>query len=186
LAPHPAQAWKKPLVQGAGTPESLAESLPFAIRNRRANVNFVHFALIEAMTPQLGRSGIISLTTGGEKLRIIISSRFTSPYSEKLFSRVAAGTRADARVAVDGPPKALTGWSETTPPERARLLLEAAEILKRRRTEIAEVLAREIGSTISFATCQQDPVASPRAGPSTLPRWRAAAPHHQFAPARRG
>src|SRR5216684_6988542 len=78
------------------------------------------------------------------------------PYSGKLFARVAAGSRADGRAAVDAAAKAFAGWADTTPAEKARLFLKAAEIVKRRRTEIAEVLARETGSTISFATFQQD------------------------------
>jgi acyl-CoA reductase-like NAD-dependent aldehyde dehydrogenase len=82
------------------------------------------------------------------------------PYSGKLFARVAAGSRADARVAVDAAAKAFPGWSEATPAEKARLFLKAAEIVRRRRSEIAEVLARETGSTISFATFQQDLVAA--------------------------
>ena len=82
------------------------------------------------------------------------------PYSGRLFARVAAGSRADARVAVDAASRAFAGWSATTPSEKARLFLKAAEIVKRRRSEIAEVLARETGSTISFATFQQDLVAS--------------------------
>jgi acyl-CoA reductase-like NAD-dependent aldehyde dehydrogenase len=82
------------------------------------------------------------------------------PYSGKLFARVAAGTRADGRVAVDAASKAFAGWADTTPAEKARLFLKAAEIVKRRRSEIAEVLARETGSTISFATFQQDLVAA--------------------------
>ena len=82
------------------------------------------------------------------------------PYSGKLFARVAAGTRVDARAAVDAAAKAFPAWAETTPAEKARLFLKAAEIVKRRRTEIAEVLARETGSTISFATFQQDLVAA--------------------------
>src|SRR2546425_2977009 len=82
------------------------------------------------------------------------------PYSGKLFARVAAGTRADGRVAVDAASKAFTRWSGTPPAEKARLFLRAAEIVKRRRSEIAEVLARETGSTISFATFQQDLVAA--------------------------
>src|ERR1700726_950396 len=82
------------------------------------------------------------------------------PYSGKLFARVAAGTRADGRAAVDAAAKAFAGWAETTPAERARLFLKASEIVKRRRSEIAEVLARETGSTISFATFQQDLVAA--------------------------
>ncbi len=75
------------------------------------------------------------------------------PYSGKLFARVAAGSRAAAA-------KAFAGWAETTPTEKARLFLKASEIVKRRRSEIAEVLARETGSTISFATFQQDLVAA--------------------------
>ena len=82
------------------------------------------------------------------------------PYSGKLFARVAAGSRADARVAVDAASRAFSGWSETAPTERARLFLKAAEIVRRRRSEIAEVLVRETGSTISFATFQQDLVAA--------------------------
>jgi acyl-CoA reductase-like NAD-dependent aldehyde dehydrogenase len=82
------------------------------------------------------------------------------PYSGKLFARVAAGSRTDARAAVDAAAKAFPGWAETTPSEKARLFLKASEIVKRRRTEIAEVLARETGSTISFATFQQDLVAA--------------------------
>jgi len=82
------------------------------------------------------------------------------PYSGKLFARVAAGSRADARVAVDAASNAFAGCSETTSAERARLFLKASEIVTRRRTEIAEVLARETGSTISFATFQQDLVAA--------------------------
>src|SRR5271170_7682776 len=76
------------------------------------------------------------------------------PYSGKLFARVAAGTRADGRAAVDAAALAFPGWAETTPAEKARLFLRASEIVKRRRSEIADVLARETGSTISFATFQ--------------------------------
>ena len=82
------------------------------------------------------------------------------PYSGKVMARVAAGSREDARVAVDAAAKAFTGWSQTAPSERARLFLKAAEIVRRRRAEIAEVLARETGSTISFATFKQDLVAA--------------------------
>lgn len=78
------------------------------------------------------------------------------PYSRKIFARVAAGSRADARIAVDAAAKAFPAWAETTPAERAHLFLKAAEIVRRRRSEIAETLARETGSTISFSTFQQD------------------------------
>jgi acyl-CoA reductase-like NAD-dependent aldehyde dehydrogenase len=56
------------------------------------------------------------------------------PYSGNLFARVAAGSRTDARLAVDAASKAFTGWSEAPPAEKARLFLKAAEIVKRHRS----------------------------------------------------
>src|SRR5260221_3986613 len=82
------------------------------------------------------------------------------PYSGQLFARVAAGSRADARAAVDAAAKAFPAWAASTPAERARLFLKAAEIVRRRRDEIAQILARETGSTISFSTFQMDLVAA--------------------------
>ncbi|MDB5974987.1 MAG: aldehyde dehydrogenase family protein [Nevskia sp.] len=82
------------------------------------------------------------------------------PYDRGLFARVAAGGRAEATVAVKAAAAAFPAWAETTPVERAKLFFKAAEIVKRRRAEIAQILALETGSTISFATFQQDLVAA--------------------------
>src|SRR5258707_14944781 len=78
------------------------------------------------------------------------------PYDRSLYARVAAGGRPEATRAVDAAARAFPAWSQSTPAERARLFFKAAEIVKRRRAEIAEILALETGSTISFATFQQD------------------------------
>src|ERR1700704_2637323 len=82
------------------------------------------------------------------------------PFDRGLYARVAAGGRPEAKLAVDAAAKAFPAWSQTTPAERARLFFKAAEIVKRRRAEIADILAIETGSTISFATFQQDLVAA--------------------------
>jgi acyl-CoA reductase-like NAD-dependent aldehyde dehydrogenase len=82
------------------------------------------------------------------------------PYSRKLFARVPAGSRKEARTAIEAAARAFPVWSETTPAQRARLFLRAADLIKRRRGEIAQLLARETGSTISFANFQQDLVAA--------------------------
>src|SRR6202790_8668 len=82
------------------------------------------------------------------------------PFGGQLYAKVAAGGAEDARIAVQAAADAFPAWSQTTPAERARLFLKAGDIVKRRRAEIAEVLARETGSTISFATFQQDLVAA--------------------------
>src|ERR1700680_3879326 len=82
------------------------------------------------------------------------------PYDRALYARVAAGGRAKAKLPVEAAAKAFPAWAATTPAERARLFFKAAEIVKRRRAEIADILADETGSTISFATFQQDLVAA--------------------------
>ncbi|GGA97750.1 aldehyde dehydrogenase family protein [Puia dinghuensis] len=78
------------------------------------------------------------------------------PYSGKIFAKVAAASRKDMNIALTAAAKAFPAWAATTPAQRSELLFKAAEIIKRRRTEIAEILAKETGSTISFATFQQD------------------------------
>src|SRR5580698_6905116 len=82
------------------------------------------------------------------------------PYNRALYARVADGGREEAKLAVEAAAKAFPAWAATTPAERAKLFFKAAEIVKRRRTEIADILAKETGSTISFATFQQDLVAA--------------------------
>ena len=82
------------------------------------------------------------------------------PYDRALYARVAACGRTEAKRAVDAAAKAFSAWSQTAPAERAKLFFKAAEIVKRRRVEIAKILALETGSTISFATFQQDLVAA--------------------------
>jgi acyl-CoA reductase-like NAD-dependent aldehyde dehydrogenase len=78
------------------------------------------------------------------------------PYGGRLFARVAAGGRPEARAAIDAAAGAFPAWAATTPAEKAKLFFAAAEIVKRRRAEIAQLLARETGSTILFASFQQE------------------------------
>jgi acyl-CoA reductase-like NAD-dependent aldehyde dehydrogenase len=82
------------------------------------------------------------------------------PYDRALYARVAACGPTEAKRAVEAAAKAFPAWSQTTPAERAKLFFKAVEIVKRRRAEIAKILALETGSTISFATFQQDLVAA--------------------------
>jgi len=77
------------------------------------------------------------------------------PYGGKLFARVAAGNSCgwDAQ-RWNAAANAFPEWSETTPAAKARLFLKASEIVKRREPRSLKVLARETGSTISFAMFQ--------------------------------
>jgi acyl-CoA reductase-like NAD-dependent aldehyde dehydrogenase len=82
------------------------------------------------------------------------------PYDRSVYARVAAGGRAEANMAIKAAAEAFPAWAATTPAERARLFFKAAEIIKRRRLEIAEIMTRETGSTIPYAAFQQDLVVS--------------------------
>ncbi len=82
------------------------------------------------------------------------------PFDRAVFARVPAGGSKEAQVALKAAAEAYPAWSQSPPSERAKLFFKAAEIVKRRRVEIARVLALETGSTISFATFQQDLVAA--------------------------
>jgi acyl-CoA reductase-like NAD-dependent aldehyde dehydrogenase len=64
------------------------------------------------------------------------------PYSGEVVATVAAGTREDARQAIEA---AFPAWSPSPPAERQRVLLAAADILERRAEEVVGLLARETG-----------------------------------------
>ena len=82
------------------------------------------------------------------------------PYTGHLYARVPDCGPEETKVAIAAASDAFPAWAGTPPAEKARLFFKAAEIIRRRRGEIAEILARETGSTIPFSTFQQDLVAA--------------------------
>ena len=78
------------------------------------------------------------------------------PYSREVMANVPAAGAADAEAAVKAAHAAFPAWADTPPADKAALFFKAAQIVRRRRDEIAGLLARETGSTISFAAFQQD------------------------------
>ncbi|MER7639372.1 aldehyde dehydrogenase family protein [Streptomyces sp. NPDC126522] len=82
------------------------------------------------------------------------------PYTGKVYAHAPNCGPEEAKIAIKAANDAFPAWAETPPVEKARLFFKAAEIVRRRRDEIAGVLARETGSTIPFSTFQQDLVAA--------------------------
>jgi acyl-CoA reductase-like NAD-dependent aldehyde dehydrogenase len=82
------------------------------------------------------------------------------PYSGAIYAHAPNCGAKEAKIAVAAAHGAFPAWAETPPVEKAKLFFKAAEIVRRRREEIAEILARETGSTIPFSTFQQDLVAA--------------------------
>src|SRR5258705_9153868 len=126
------------------------------------SINQTDDAISQGIRPQPNEVRTYKYYAGGEWRSAASGRTFDvhQPFGGQLYAKVAAGGAEDARIAVQAAADAFPAWSQTTPAERASLFLKACEIVKRRRTEIAEVLARETGSTISFATFQQDLVAA--------------------------
>jgi acyl-CoA reductase-like NAD-dependent aldehyde dehydrogenase len=76
------------------------------------------------------------------------------PFTAEVVATVPAGTRADARRAIEAAAKAFPAWSQTAPGERQRVFLKAADILESRSDEVGSWLTRETGSTFGFAMFQ--------------------------------
>src|ERR1700675_2469330 len=72
------------------------------------------------------------------------------PYSRKVMARAPNCGPAEVRQAIRAAHQAFPGWADSSPAFRAKLFLKAAEIVRRRRVEVADILARETGSTVLF------------------------------------
>jgi acyl-CoA reductase-like NAD-dependent aldehyde dehydrogenase len=79
-----------------------------------------------------------------------------NPFTGGVFARVAAGNRADAKLAVEAAAAAFPGWSHSLPSERQSLFLKAADILENKKAEIINILAEETGCAFGFATFQAE------------------------------
>jgi acyl-CoA reductase-like NAD-dependent aldehyde dehydrogenase len=93
---------------------------------------------------------------GGERTGAAGGGTFEDrdPFTGDLVATVPAGTREDARRAVEAAAAAFPEWSQSPPSERQRIFLKAADILERRGEEIVALLARETGCSFGFGMFQ--------------------------------
>jgi len=119
----------------------------------------------ELMSPAADPSDAVEGGPAGYRMYIdgqwreaVAGGRFDllEPYSRKVMARIPAGDGSDAAAAIAAAQRSFPAWAETAPAAKAALFFKAADIVRRRRGEIAGLLARETGSTISFAAFQQD------------------------------
>ena len=78
------------------------------------------------------------------------------PYSRKTLARIPAGGPAETEAAIAAAQAAFPAWAAMAPAAKAALFFKAADIVRRRRAEITDLLARETGSTVPVAAFQQD------------------------------
>jgi acyl-CoA reductase-like NAD-dependent aldehyde dehydrogenase len=63
-----------------------------------------------------------------------------------------SGAREDAQEAIQAAAKAFPGWAANTPVARGRILSKVSQILESRKSELAELLTREEGKTLTEST----------------------------------
>ena len=74
-----------------------------------------------------------------------------NPATGETFASVPACTAEDVDRAVEAARKALPGWLDSTPAERAELLLELAGILDANADELAQIESTNVGKPLAYA-----------------------------------
>jgi 1-pyrroline dehydrogenase len=74
-----------------------------------------------------------------------------NPATGEQIAEVPKGSEADVDRAVQAAKQALPEWLETTPGERAEMLLKLADVLDEHADEIAETESRNVGKPLSYA-----------------------------------
>jgi acyl-CoA reductase-like NAD-dependent aldehyde dehydrogenase len=74
-----------------------------------------------------------------------------NPATGETIAEVPACTAADVDAAVEAAGQALPEWLESTPAERAELLLKLADVLDENAEELAGIESRNVGKPLSYA-----------------------------------
>ncbi|MDX6487811.1 MAG: betaine-aldehyde dehydrogenase, partial [Gaiellaceae bacterium] len=81
----------------------------------------------------------------GETMEVI------NPATGETIAEVPRGSQADVDRAVEAAKKAYEEWRETTPGERAEILLKLADLIDENTEELAELESRNVGKPLSYA-----------------------------------
>jgi 1-pyrroline-5-carboxylate dehydrogenase len=125
---------------------------PYLDWSDEANVKAMRSAM-QDVSGQLGES--YPLVIGGKRVETdgeILSVNPANP--SQVVGRVAAASQREADMALDTATKAFESWSRTAPEARARILLRASAIIKRRRFELLAWEAHEGGKTWAEADAE--------------------------------
>ena len=74
-----------------------------------------------------------------------------NPATGEAIAEVPAGTAEDVDAAVETAKKALPEWLDSTPGERAEMLLKLADLIDENADELAEIESRNVGKPLAYA-----------------------------------
>src|SRR5919202_6612473 len=74
-----------------------------------------------------------------------------NPATGETIAEVPSATADDVDNAVQAAKRALPEWLETTPAERAEILLKLADVIDEHADELAEIESRNVGKPLSYA-----------------------------------
>jgi len=77
-----------------------------------------------------------------------------NPYTGEVYAEVQAGTRDDARQAIEAANAAFPEWSASPPAMRRQIFLKAADIMEQRSDELVKAMMEEVGGTIGISMFQ--------------------------------
>ncbi len=84
-------------------------------------------------------------SSGGETMEVL------NPSTGEVLAEVARSTAEDADRAVQAAKEALPEWLETTPGERAEMLLKLADLIEENAEELAALESKNVGKPLSYA-----------------------------------
>jgi len=96
------------------------------------------------------------LWINGEWVDAKESYPLTSPYSGAQIARIAKASKLDVARAIEGAHQAFQSFKKTTAYERAEILYKVVEIMREKKQELAEILAKEAGKPISAGLTEID------------------------------
>jgi acyl-CoA reductase-like NAD-dependent aldehyde dehydrogenase len=99
---------------------------------------------------------VVPFIINGSEARPEKTFDVVSPDTGDVVHQCGVATEVEALAAVDAAAKAFPQWRNTTPGARRDILLKAAEILNKRREELAKYLMDEVGATQVWADFNLD------------------------------
>ncbi|UZP46481.1 hypothetical protein NXS19_014293 [Fusarium pseudograminearum] len=105
---------------------------------------------------RVAKNTTVPLIISGKDIVTGTSFPKIGPLENKEIWQVASASIADARFAADAAQRAFPQWSATKASQRRDIFLRAADVMERRRDELADIIRQELGANEQFQNFMLD------------------------------